>query len=214
MPTLDIEASVEQVRYAKLHGAAAIAMRPLEGGRSLSDTYFYPIYAEAETLDLAIAVHISNGSLPAVQMLKFPFDRSGGFAQFRIPTVMECEILMMSEVPEIFPDLRWGFVEASSNWLPWIVREVQQRYRARGRGPAPDDLLKYFKVYVTAEISDDIEFVIKHAGDENLLLGTDYGHADLSSAMNAIRDFNASTSISEQTKKRVLYENPKRLYGL
>jgi predicted TIM-barrel fold metal-dependent hydrolase len=94
------------------------------------------------------------------------------------------------------------------------VREVQQRFLARGRGPAPDNVLKHFNVFVTTEISDDIEYIVRHAGDENLLLGTDYGHADISSAMNAIEDFKRMDSLSDETKRRILYENPKRLYSI
>ena len=214
MPTLDMEASVEQIRFAKEHGAVAVAMRPLESGRSLADAHFYPIYEEAERQNLAIAVHISNGSRPALQMLGSSFDRAGGFAAFRIPTVMETLVLMMSEVPERFPSLRWGIVEASSNWVPWIVREVQQRYLARGRGAAPENILKHFNVYVTCETTDDIEFVIKHGGDENLLIGTDYGHADLSTALDAIDTFQGLAGVSDESKARILYENPARLYNL
>ena len=214
MPTLDLDAAVEQVRFAKQNGAAAIAVRPLEGGRFLSDAYFYPIYAEAEKLDLAVAVHIANGNPVMLDMLRSTFDRGGGFAMFRMPTVMECQILMMSEVPERFPKLRFGFVEASANWVPWIVREVRTRYVARGRGQAPENILKHFNVYVTCEVSDDIPFILKHGGDENIVIGTDYGHADVSSAMNAIASFSAMEDVSEESKAKVLYDNPKRLYGL
>ena len=214
MPTLDMDAAIDQIRSAKQNGAAAIAMRPLEGGRFLSDAYFYPIYEEAEKQDLAVAVHIANGSTQMLNMLRSTFDRSGGFAMFRMPTVLECEILMMSEVPERYPKLRFGFVEASANWVPWIVREVRQRFLARGRGPAPENVLKHFNVYVTCEISDDLPFVLKHGGDENIIIGTDYGHADVSSAMNALASFSALEGISEEAKNKVLFENPKRLFGL
>lgn len=214
MPTLDMEAAVEQVCFAKENGAAGIAMRPLESGLSIADSHFYPIYEEAERLSLAIIMHISNGSRPALQMLSSSFDRAGGFSAFRIPTVMETLVLMMSEVPERFPSLRWGIIEASSNWVPWIVREVQERYLARGRGAAPENILKHFNVYVTCETSDDIPYVLKHGGDENLLIGTDYGHADLSTALNAIEKFKDLEGVTDKSKARILYENPKRLYNL
>jgi predicted TIM-barrel fold metal-dependent hydrolase len=94
------------------------------------------------------------------------------------------------------------------------VREVQQRFVARGRGGAPANVLKHFNVYVTCEVSDDIPYVIKHGGDENLLIGTDYGHADVSSAMDAIASFKALGGVSNRSKARILYENPKRLYAL
>jgi len=214
MPTLDIEAAVEQIRFAKQNGAAAIALRPLETGRYLADPYFHPLYKEADKQDLAVAVHIANGSTAMYNMLKSPYDRSGGFASFRVPTVLECEVLMMSEVPELFPKLRFGFIEASANWVPWVVREVQQRFLARGRGKAPDNILKHFNVYVTCEMSDDVPFVLKHGGDDNIIIGTDYGHADVSSAMDSIATFIALPDVSDEAKAKVLYDNPKRLYGL
>ena len=214
MPTLDIEAAVEQTRYVREHGAVAIALRPMELGRTLVDPYFYPLYAEAEKLDLAVAIHISNGSSAMMQALRSPFDRSGGFTPFRIPTVMECGVIMTSEVPERFPTLRWGFVEASSNWVPWVVREVKQRFIARNLGAPPENVLKHFNVYVTCEVSDDIPFVLKHGGEDNILIGTDYGHTDTSSAMDAIRTFMEMDDVSDEAKAKILYDNPRALYGL
>ena len=58
-------------------------------------------------LDLAVAVHISNGSPAADGSIQTrAIDKMGGFAQFRIPTVITCLSLMMSELPKQFPKLR------------------------------------------------------------------------------------------------------------
>ncbi len=27
-------------------------------------------------------------------------------------------------MPQFFPDLRWGFIEASAQWVPWVVDEA------------------------------------------------------------------------------------------
>src|SRR5438045_8038958 len=50
--------ALDEIRYGKEHGAVAVCMRPVEGDRLLPDPYFYPIYEEAQRLELAIAVHI------------------------------------------------------------------------------------------------------------------------------------------------------------
>jgi general L-amino acid transport system substrate-binding protein len=34
------------------------------------------------------------------------YDKGGGLAPFRVPTIMTCFSLMMSEVPQLFPNLR------------------------------------------------------------------------------------------------------------
>jgi predicted TIM-barrel fold metal-dependent hydrolase len=61
-PTLSMTDALDQIRWSKENGACAVLMRPIEGQRLLADPYFYPIYDEAQKLDLAIAIHIANGS--------------------------------------------------------------------------------------------------------------------------------------------------------
>jgi len=33
----------------------------------------------------------------------------------------------MSELARLFPRLRWGFIEASSQWVPWVMHEAVRR---------------------------------------------------------------------------------------
>ena len=54
VPTTSLPDAVDQMRFAKENGAVAVCMRPIEGNRSLTDQYFYPIYEEASNLNMAI----------------------------------------------------------------------------------------------------------------------------------------------------------------
>ena len=54
--------ALDQIRWSKENGAVAVCLRPVEGNRLLADSYFYPLYETAEKLDMAIAIHIANGS--------------------------------------------------------------------------------------------------------------------------------------------------------
>ena len=56
--------------------------------------------------------------------------------------------------------------------------------------------------------------MLKHGGEDNILIGTDYGHTDVSSAMDAIRVFQEMDDVSDQAKAKILYDNPRALYGL
>ena len=49
------------MRWAKEHGAVAIFARPCEESRIVTDETFYPVYEEAQNLDMSMAVHIANG---------------------------------------------------------------------------------------------------------------------------------------------------------
>jgi uncharacterized protein len=132
VPAMTLSEAIEQMRSAKENGAVAVSLRPFEDEKHLVDPYFYPIYDEATRLNLAIAVHIANGSPQLMDQFKPRYDRMGGFAQFRIPTVITCLSLMMSDLPQTFPKLRWAFVEASAQWVPWVVKEAVRRSGSKG----------------------------------------------------------------------------------
>jgi predicted TIM-barrel fold metal-dependent hydrolase len=199
------------MRFAKENGAVAVSLRPFEDDKHLVDPYFYPIYEEATRLNLAVAIHIANASPQLLDQFKPRYDRMGGFAQFRIPTVITCLSLMMSDVPKTFPKLRWAFVEASAQWVPWVVKEATRRTGTKGFPELP---FKAFNIYVTTETNDDFDFVLRYAGEDNVVIGTDYGHTDASSEVDAIDIFRANDLVADPIKKKILDDNPRRLYGL
>jgi uncharacterized protein len=211
IPTMMIDEATAQIKFAKEHGAVAVCMRPLEGERHLTDPYFYPIYETASDFELAIAVHIANGNPLNADLYRLC--PAGRFAQFRIPTVAACFDILMSEVPRCFPKLRWGFVEASAQWVPWLHKEAAIRYQAGGRS-FPQDIFDEYKIYVTCQTNDDVPYIVKYSGENSLVIGTDYGHTDPSSEVSAIATFKTNNLIEKHIKEKILFHNPKRLYGL
>jgi predicted TIM-barrel fold metal-dependent hydrolase len=211
VPAMTVGEAIQQMRFARENGAVAVSLRPFENDKHLVDPYFYPIYDEATRLNLAVAIHIANASPQLIDQFKPRYDRMGGFAQFRIPTVITCLSLMMSDVPKIFPKLRWAFVEASAQWVPWVVKEATRRSGTKGY---PEQPFREFNIYVTTETNDDFDFVLRYAGEDNLVIGTDYGHTDASSEVDAIEVFRRNASVAQPIKQKILDDNPRRLYGL
>jgi predicted TIM-barrel fold metal-dependent hydrolase len=126
--------------------------------------------------------------------------------------VTACFNLLMSELPQQFPKLRWGFIEASQ-WVPWIYREVAIRYAVSGR-TFPKNIFEEYKVYVTCQTNNDVPYIVKYAGELRLVIGTDYGHTDPSSAVSALAEFQRMEGIDQAVKERILTHNPKELYAL
>jgi predicted TIM-barrel fold metal-dependent hydrolase len=139
-------------------------------------------------------------------------DAGGGFSTFRIPTVTACYALIMSEIPRVFPKLRWGFIEVSSQWVPWVIHEAVRRSLGSARAVSTDCLREH-NIYVSTQSDDDFKYIISCAGDENLVIGTDYGHGDTSSELNAIARFK-TLDLDDSVKRRILADNPRRLYGI
>ena len=211
MPAMNIDEAIAEVKFAKENGAAAVCMRPLEGDRHLSDPYFYPLYQAASDLDLSIAVHIANGNPQNADLYRQA--PAGRFAQFRVPTVTACFDVIMSELPKVFPKLRWGFIEASAQWVPWIYREAAIRYRSGGR-VFPTNVFEDYNIFVTCQVNDDVPYIVRCAGENRLVIGTDYGHTDPSSAVTALNEFQRMEGIDLGVKEKILSHNAKALYGL
>src|SRR5215470_3292042 len=211
--TLSIPDALDQIRFARENGACAVLMRPVEGNRLLVDPYFYPIYDEASRLDMAIAVHIANGNSWMVDLVKHPVATAAAFHKFRIPTVAAFSDVLLSDVPQTFPGLRFGFIEASSQWLPWVIHEAKNRFKALGR-PWPEGGVRQCGMFVTCENSDDLTYIVDAGGEDSLVIGTDYGHADTSSNVDAIDIFKRRTDVPPEVKKKILSDNARALYGL
>ncbi len=211
VPAMSLDAAVEEIKFAKANGAAAVCMRPLEGHRHLSDPYFHPLYQAASDLELAIAVHIANGNPDNADLYRLA--PAGRFAQFRVPTVTACFDVIMSELPQLFPKLRWGFIEASAQWVPWIYREAAIRYRAGGRS-FPQNVFEEYNIFVTCQVNDDVPYIVRCAGEDRLVIGTDYGHTDPSSAVTALKEFQQMEGLDGGVKEKILSHNAKALYGL
>jgi len=211
VPAMTLNEALQQMRFAEENGAVAVSLRPFEDDKHLVDPYFYPIYEQATKLDLAVAVHIANGSPQLLDQFKPRYDKMGGFAQFRVPTVITCLSLMMSELPKTFPNLRWGFIEASAQWVPWVVKEATRRTGTKGFPKLP---FKEYNIYVTTETNDDFDYVLRYAGEDNVVIGTDFGHTDASSEIDAIDIFRANSEVTDPVKKKILDDNPRRLYGI
>ncbi|HLY67703.1 MAG TPA: amidohydrolase family protein [Chloroflexota bacterium] len=208
-PTLSMADALDEVRWCKQHGAAGICMRPLEGERTMLDPYFYPLYEEAQRLDMPIAVHIANGNPGNVDLVRV--SRSW---QFRLPTLGGCIAYLQSEIAELFPRLRVGFIEAGAQWLPWVLNLAVNGNVPKLRGFPPAELLRTQRVWVTCENRDDVAYVSRIAGEDNLLIGTDYGHTDPSSNIHALNEFAATPNLSDTAKKKIVRDNALEFYGI
>ncbi len=161
-------------------------MRAVEGDRRLSDPYFYPLYREAARLDLPICIHASAGNFGMLDL----FGQDSGFAQFKLPVVGAFHDLLMKGTPAKFPDLRWAFIEVSSQWIPYALNDMELRFRRGNKPWLGPDVLRDNRMYVACQTTDDIPYVRQYVGDDNIvtLIGSRalaaYGDADGSSAAN------------------------------
>jgi predicted TIM-barrel fold metal-dependent hydrolase len=199
----------EEMEWCKENGACGIFMRGLECERRLTDPYFYELYAAAEELDLMIGVHSGNG---AFEIHDFYGDETG-FNKFKLVCVGAVHDLLMTDTPAKFPKLRWGFIEISAEWIPYMLNDLELRLKRRGR-PFTDSMLKDNNIFVACQVTDDLGRVLDFAGPDNLVVGTDYGHYDTSAQIEALRMIRDDGKIPAKAVDKILGDNAARLYGL
>lgn len=208
-PLLSIDKAIEELKFGKAHGACGVFMRGLEADRSLSDRYFFPLYEAARGLDLPICVHSANGSLTAYEL----FLDDPGFCKFKLAVVGAFHSLIYFDIPKKFPGLKIGIIEVGAQWLPYAVRDLARRYARRGKR-LEKNLLAENRIYVTCQNDDDIPYVLQSAGEDNLLIGTDYGHSDNASELLALQALGDRGELGSAVIQKILGDNPKRFYGL
>jgi predicted TIM-barrel fold metal-dependent hydrolase len=210
LPLLSMDKVPGELQFAKENGACAIFMRGIEcGNKLLSDPYFFPLYEEASKLDLPICVHTGNGS----QELSDLFAGENGFCKFKLVGVGAFHNLLMNAIPAQFPGLRFAFVELSSQWLPYTIHDLTRRLGRMGR-PLAENPLRDNRIYVTCQTDDDLPEVIRYVGEDNLVIGTDYGHADTSSEIYALQTFKQQHEHEPALADKILDRNARALYGL
>lgn len=208
-PLLSLEKARDELRFCKDNGACGIFLRGLECERNIADPYFFPLYDLAQELDLAVCIHSANGSFTHHEF----FTPDTSFTKFKLAVVGAFHSLLEKKVPSKFPAVRWGFVEVSAQWVPYVVNDLQDRFRRNGE-PFFEHALAENNMYVACEVTDDLDYVLRYAGPDNLLIGTDYGHHDPSSEINALRLLKEDRRLPDGVADRILDDNPRRLYGL
>jgi uncharacterized protein len=209
LPLLSMDKALAEARFAKENGACGIFIRGLEGERRLSEPYFFPLYEHASKLDMPICVHAATGSFAVHEF----FAHESGFAKFKLAVVGAFHSILFHGIPEKFPKLRFGFIEVSAQWVPYVLHDLAKRFQRRGQA-LTDNIIAENRIYVACQTDDDLPYILPYAGEHNLVIGSDYGHADTASEIEALRKLKEKGEISPTVIRQILADNPRALYAL
>jgi predicted TIM-barrel fold metal-dependent hydrolase len=184
-------------------------MRGLVDDKRLSHPYFFPLYEAAEHAQLPICVHASTGNFDWVQM----FDGESGFMRFKAPVLSAFHSIVHDGVPKKFPQLRFGFIEVRAQWVPYMAVDIARRLD-RADNAVARNLIRDNHCYVACQTDDDLPYVLKYSGEDNIVIGSDYGHNDTSSEITALRTIKEKGEVEPRIIDKILYDNAKALYGI
>ena len=207
LPWLDTDAAIRELHWAKEHGACGIFKRGFDLDRPVNSPHFYPIYQAANDLDVPLCIHTGH---PGTE-----WDR--GF-----PIMSAFMSIVSGKLPERFPDLRFGFIEAGATWIPYAISQFAMRDRTERHHEQDitmelsQDLFKKNRLYVTLDPVDDVEYLLTFNTADHLMIGTDYSHSDPSANLSALAEVHKwadQGKISQSVAGKILEENPATFYG-
>jgi predicted TIM-barrel fold metal-dependent hydrolase len=209
-PLRSMDACIEELRWGKQHGACGVMMRGVEiENKLLSDPYFFPMYEEAQRLDLPVCIHTGSASEEISQI----YGQESGFCRFKLVGIGACHNLLYTKTPENFPQLRWGFIELSAQWVPYVLNDFVRRFDRAGKSYKPN-VFRDNNIFITCQTTDDLPVILDIVGEDVLVIGTDYGHADSSTEIFALQTFRENETVPVAARRKILDNNARELYGL
>lgn len=134
--------------------------------------------------------------------------------------------LLLLNIPARFPKLRFGCIEAGATWAPLVDYDLRRRLRTRPGAPnifgapntdLPANLFRENRIYITCQVDEDLPYLLKYVGEDNLMIGSDYTHRDPSNehGFHALLQERATRGeIPQAAVQKILYDNPRAFYGL
>lgn len=215
-PVLSMDRTVEEIEWGREHGACGVFKRGVELGRSASDPYFFPMYEAAAASDLPICIHIGAGD-PAISDALTSHLTPYNFSLSPIDAFIS---MVTSGLPQRFPSLRVGFIETLASWVPFAMADLEARVERSvwiSQFEYSRDVVRDGRFYVACQTHEDLEYVLKHTGADNLLVGSDYTHADQSAEIEAlghIRRMGDTGQLAPDVARKIVNDNPTTFYGL
>lgn len=213
-PVRTLERAREELEFGKAHGGVSVFLLGQNHGMSLADPTMFPLYEKAQELDLPISVHVGGD-------LRLSRRQPGNFLHAGImPVPGAFYAVLRGELAKRFPRLRWAFLEAGASWLPFVLQET---FRADETGAlrsfrdwrkAAILTFEQQQLFVSAQMDDDLPYLLQFTGPGHLVHGTDFGHLDLGSDPNGLHVLASRSDVDPDVRAKIVDGNARRLYGI
>jgi predicted TIM-barrel fold metal-dependent hydrolase len=217
-----IDASVAELRRSVTElGFVGVSLFPNVKGRHLGDSFYFPLYEEAQRLNVPVCVHMFLGrygsdAVGTERVDKFFYSHLFGHP---FEQMIALSVIIGEGVLDRFPDLRFVFLESGCGWIPYWLERMDEHYEVLGvQLPAlktkPSDLLQRRQLYFSCEPEEqELAHAVDVIGDDWIVFASDYSHFD-SRWPGAAEPIVRHRKLSDATKRKILNDNARRLYPL
>ncbi len=223
IPLQDTRLAVEELKRAAGLGLRGIFWRPNPvKGRKLDHPDYLPIYETAADLGVVICVHEGARTiLPQVGSDRYSeFTRH--IACHPLEQMLACAQFCADGLLERLPELKVAHLESSCGWLPFWLERMDEHWEHYSMGKSrstKEPPSYYFKrqCMISCEAGEElVPVVAEYVSDDVLIMATDYPHPDAVEKFpdRTVGDLTANPKVPAETKRKILWDNPARLYGI
>lgn len=218
LPIQDPQLAARELRRAVTElGAVAGLIVAAQRRTAIGDPFYDPLYAEAQRLDVPIAIH-AGGPGNRYDM----FDRAIESRCVGHPTslVLELTSMMFGGVFDRFPELRFSFMEGGIAWAIFLRERMHEAYeqwavQAPELRRDPDEHLTSGRIFFHCEADERIiPYAVSVLGEDALLYASDFPHIAPEKIVTEKEHFLARNDLSESAKAKIVRDNAMRLYKL
>ncbi len=220
LPIQDIDEAVKELRRSveELGMVGAVLPSAAPGGKLFSGPDFYPLWEEAQRLDVPVSPHggmsFPDLGIDDTRNFMVAHTLEHPFAQFRQIVAMICE-----GVFELFPKLRFGVLECGAGWVPYMMDRLDEEYERKGHYSPnckrkPSEYFREGNIYFAAEVEETLlPETARLVPEHTLLWASDYPHErDQRDFSEDIPYLLGRDDMSDELKHKILFENPLRFY--
>jgi predicted TIM-barrel fold metal-dependent hydrolase len=225
VPVQTMDEGIKELDWAVQHGASAVFTPPVGVYGLMTAPEYYPMYEAAQRLNVPIAVHVGNADRSLGD--KFRPGRIPGASPFttvKMYVIACAHALIYSGIQSQFPSLRWVFLEAGAGWIPHVLHDLGARMAYGPESGSASEIrslsstvLADNRIYAAYETYEDLDYVLKYAGEDNLVTATDYGHTGqtaITDALLQITERGERGEVDPRVVDKMLRKNPTKLFGL
>jgi uncharacterized protein len=216
LPLQDPPAAVKELRRAVHKHGMLGGILPADGlALPLGHRQFWPVYQEADKLGCALSIHSCN-SLRDNDRYLVP--NEAATLTHVIPQMRQFTNILFSGVMNKLKKLRLGFLEAGCGWTPFLTSKIEERLERvapQERPVLPSELLARKQLYFQCGEEITTQRDVELLGDDCLLWASDFPHeATRTDMRQLVKEHFARNDLSREAKRKIIYDNAKRFYGL
>ena len=221
IPTGDVDEAIKEMKRTSALGARAMMVgSDFHEGRTYGHSYYDPLWAEAQALDMPVTIHPSTGrrSLTAMaypnreDLTVWWLNVNGGEN-----VKMNFTSLFNHGTFDKFPDLKVVLLESGIGWLVWWMDRMDEKFKINGfTTPMKEIPSAYFKRQGFISMDPDerlAKLSIEILGADKFMWAFDFPHSD--SILNPVRELEENLAgLSEEDRLKVFGQNAVELYKL